>query len=264
MKSLIICCNYNEEKTGNLERTLKALQENKLENTLIGIIDNGSKDKSNLLINEYVQNKTIDGFISSSKNLGKPKAMNALFKYMLGAYKFYNDDICIHIDSDIMMYNNFIKESEHVFLTYKDCYLFFSLGSSKLNEIEYDNGHFFKPDELIKVNEIYGKIQRGPGIQGALWSMPLNSFMKVKLYRENNGKNGTSAIYGGDDGFLVYDLFNLDKNKFAYTNLNLYHYHPPVLDLAYKEWKAEQNNYAGAITKTSEINEKLATKGFYD
>ena len=28
--------------------------------------------------------------------------------------------------------------------------------------------------------------------------------------------------------------------------------------------KAEQNNYAGVITKTSEINEKLATKGFYD
>jgi hypothetical protein len=114
------------------------------------------------------------------------------------------------------------------------------------------------------IDEKYGRINRGPGIQGALWSMPISTFMKVNLYRENNGKDGKSAIYGGDDGFLVYDLFNLNPNKFAYTNLNLYHYHPPVLDLEYKEWKTQQNMYAGAVTKTSEINKHLAEKGFYD
>jgi glycosyltransferase involved in cell wall biosynthesis len=264
MKSLILCCNYNEEKTGNLERCLKAFQENKLENTLIGIIDNNSKDKSVELINEYVKNKTIDGFISSSINLGKPKALNALFKYMMGAYKFYKNDICIHVDSDIKMYDNFIKTSEQVFQKFNDCYLFFSFGSSKLDEFEYDNGHYFKLNDLEKVDDNFGRIQRGPGIQGAIWSMPISSFMNVNLYRENNGKNGNSAIYGGDDGFLVYDLFNKNPNKFAYADLNLYHYHPPVLDLAYKEWKNEQNSYAGLITKTPEANEKLAIKGFYD
>ena len=106
MKSIILCCNYNEEKTGNLERCLKSLQQNKLENTIIGIIDNGSKDNSINLISDYVKNKTVDVCIQSLKNLGKPKALNSLFKYMLGAYEIRKDDLCIHLDSDIKIYNN--------------------------------------------------------------------------------------------------------------------------------------------------------------
>lgn len=55
------------------------------------------------------------------------------------------------------------------------------------------------------------------------------------------GKNKGSAIYGADDGFLVYDLFNKFNDKFAYIHKTKYHFHPPVQDLDYKKWKDEQN-----------------------
>lgn len=127
-----------KRKLGNLERCLKALKKNKLENTIIGIIDNASKDKSVKLIEKYVKNKTVDVFIQSGTNLGKPKALNALFKYMLRAYTIMESDICIHLDSDIKIYDNFILEAENCFKAFNDdCYLFVSKGSSE--ELEYKN-----------------------------------------------------------------------------------------------------------------------------
>jgi glycosyltransferase involved in cell wall biosynthesis len=264
MKSIILCCNYNEERTGNLLRSLKALEKNKLSNTIIGIIDNGSKDNSSLLINEFVKNGTIDCFISSKQNLGKPKALNSLFKYMLGAYDIMKDDICIHVDSDIKIYDNFIKESEKCFSLFNDCYLFFSRGSSNEHEIIYDHGHIINDSEYINVDDNFLKVNKGPGIQGALWSMKVISFIDVNLYRENRGKNGKSAIYGGDDGFLIYDLFCKNTNKYAYVHKTKYHFHPSNLDEEYQKWKVQQCLLTGKINQTPEDNELLAEKGFYD
>lgn len=264
MKSIILCCNYNEEKTGNLERCLKSLQQNRLENTIIGIIDNGSKDNSINLISDYVKNKTVDVCIQSLKNLGKPKALNSLFKYMLGAYEIRKDDLCIHLDSDIKIYNNFIKESENCFEKFNDCYLFISKGSNIEEKFNYDNGHWIDKNKIINVNEDFQKIPGQLGIQGCVWTLKCCSFLEVNLYRENRGKNGKSAIYGGDDGFLAYDLLMKNKEKFIYMHKNKFHFHPPVLDKEYKKWKDEQNILTGKLNRTDDDFKNLAEKGFYD
>lgn len=264
MKSIIICCNYNEGRTGNLKRCLESLKQNKLENTIITIIDNGSKDNSIEIIDEYLKNKTVDIFIANSKNLGKPKALNSLFKYMLITCGIEYNDICIHLDSDIKIYDNFIEESEKCFSKFNDCYIFFSKGSSSINEYVNDHGHFFTENELINVNDELQKIYKGPGIQGCCWSMKVKSFLEVNMYRENRGKNGNSAVYGADDGFLIYDLFVKNRDKYAYVHKTKFHYHPPVLDEEYKKWKETQNNLTGKINQTAEDNDLLAEKGFYD
>jgi glycosyltransferase involved in cell wall biosynthesis len=264
MKSIILCCNYNEGKTGNLERCLNALKRNKLNDTFIALIDNASKDNSLEIINKFVKDKTIDVFIANSKNLGKPKALNLLFKYSLLSGLFSYNDLCIHLDSDIKIYDNFIQSAQDCFSKFNDCYIFFSKGSSLENEYLNDKGHFIKDNEYINVDENFQKIFKGPGIQGCCWAMKIHSFLEVNLYRENRGKDGKSAIYGGDDGFLIYDLFVKNQDKFAYVHKNKYHYHPPVLDEEYKKWKNTQNLLTGKINQTSKDNELLAEKGFYD
>jgi glycosyltransferase involved in cell wall biosynthesis len=264
MKSIILCCNYNEGRTGNLIRSLDTLKKNKLDNTIIGIIDNGSKDNSAQIINEFVKNGTVDCFIHNKKNLGKPKALNLLFKYIINVYELTRDDICIHIDSDIKIYDNFIKDCENCFNSFNDCYLYFSRGSSNEHEIIYDHTHAIDDSEYIDVDDNYLKVHRGPGIAGGLWGMKVSSFIDVNLYRENRGKNGKSAIYGGDDGFLIYDLFCKNANKFAYVHKTKYHFHPGNTDEEYQKWKVQQSLLTGKINQTAEDNVLLAEKGFYD
>lgn len=264
MKTIILCCNYNEGKTGNLKRCLETLKRNKLENTIIGLIDNASKDNSLEIINEYIKDKTIDVFIANAKNMGKAKALNSLFKYILITYPIEYEDICLHIDSDIKMHDNFISDSEKCFTKFDDCYLFFTKSSSVENEFVDKHIHMIQDEEYIDVDDEFQKVHRGPGIAGCIWSMKVKSFLEVNMYRENAGKNNNSAIYGGDDGYLVYDLFLKNINKFAYVHKTQYHYHPPCQDEEYQKWKVEQNIIIGKFIKSKDENDFIADKGFYD
>ena len=78
MKTIIICCNYFEGKTGNLEETLKCLQKNKLSNTYISVVDNNSKDNSLEILKKYKDLNVIDYAIVTDRNVGKAKALNIL------------------------------------------------------------------------------------------------------------------------------------------------------------------------------------------
>ena len=137
MKTIILICNYNEERTKNLKNTLQAVKNNKLENTLIGIIDNASKDKSKELITQYAQ--LFDVIIFNKKNIGKAKALNKLLQYFIATYQInINEDIIISLDSDIIMCKDFIKISEQVFSTYPECILFTTYGKSCITNNNID------------------------------------------------------------------------------------------------------------------------------
>lgn len=269
MKTIIICCNYNEGRTGNLERCLTYLQQAKLPNTIVGIIDNASKDNSKDIIDKYKANNVIDYVLMAPKNFGKAKGLNMLFKQLLTLYDISSQDLVLHIDSDIAMYKNYIKDAEYCFKTYPNCQLFISNGSSILNEFKKDNLHIFDYNKLQNTpDNNYQFMPMCPGICGCIWTMKVWSFCYVNYYRENLGKNGTSAIYGGDDGLLNLDLLQLFKYTPAsvYLNPNEYHYHPKTNDIKYQEWKNTQNALIAAKLFNNDQNadDELAGKGFFD
>lgn len=163
MKTIILICNYNEERTKNLKNTLQAVKNNKLENTLIGIIDNASKDKSKELITQYAQ--LFDVIIFNKKNIGKAKALNKLLQYFIATYQInINEDIIISLDSDIIMCKDFIKISEQVFATYPECILFTTYGKSCITDNNIDNCHAILPIALTKINNNLSKINKFMGV----------------------------------------------------------------------------------------------------
>jgi hypothetical protein len=99
--------------------------------------------------------------------------------------------------------------------------------------------------------------------------MTAGSFCCVNFYRENLGKNGKPAIYGGDDGFLNYDLLCLYQNQSIYLNPHKVHYHPQCENQEYANWKIQQNSLIskklfGNNINLNEINELQADVGFFD
>lgn len=272
MKTIIISCNYNEGKSGKLEKCLLNLAKNKLSNTIICVIDNASKDNSKDIIKKFVDNNTIDLAIVLDKNIGKAKALNTLFRTALNRFKIESDDLVLHLDSDVSMYSNFIEEGEYCFLNYNSCELFISLGSTDPNNFKFDNYHQFDLNATYNCqNSEYSYMPLCPNICGYIWTMKVSSFINVNLYRENLGKNGMSAIYGGDDGLLLYDLLiyfyrRLQKQVYVYMNKNKFHWHTNSDDQAYIEWKQKQNKYIQQriFNNDKTANDLLSDKGFYD
>ena len=75
------------------------------------------------------------------------------------------------------------------------------------NNFNFDNYHQFDLNTTYNCqNSEYSYMPLCPNICGYISTMKVSSFINVNLYRENLGKNGMSAIYGGDDGLLLYDL----------------------------------------------------------
>ena len=70
MRTFIICCNYNEERTGSLAGCLASVGKNKLADTYFAVADNGSKDGSAELLKANYQNGTINLLMLSPNNLG--------------------------------------------------------------------------------------------------------------------------------------------------------------------------------------------------
>ena len=261
MKSIVISCNYNEEKTGNLEDCLKHLQETKLNNTIIGMIDNNSKDNSVSLIKKYKDNKTIDLAFQLPQNIGKARALNILFKQLLLHYDISSQDLVIHLDSDISLPKEYIKDSEHVFNTFNDCILYLTLSSKDKNTFIYNNGHQFDLN-LFKMTDKppYKSMPICTGINGGILSMKCSVFHFVNYYNEYFRIDGKPTIYGGDDAYLILQLSRYFKNYKVYINSNLFHYHPEPIDIEY--WKIDQVKklQIQGINGTTQLD----NKGYYD
>ena len=106
MRTFIICCNYNEERTGSLAGCLASVGQNKLADTYFAVADNGSKDGSAELLKANYRNGTVNMLMLSPKNLGKPKILNMLLAEILKRETIAPDDLIMSLDSDITLGGN--------------------------------------------------------------------------------------------------------------------------------------------------------------
>lgn len=262
MKSVIISCNYNEEQTGSLESCLQHLQQTKLDNTIIGIIDNNSKDNSISLIKKYTDNKTIDFALKLPQNIGKARALNFLFKQLLIKYDISSQDLVTHLDSDISLPKEYVKDSEYVFNTFDDCCLYLTLSSRDPDKFVYNYGHMFDIN-LFNITDKppYKNMPICLGINGGIITMKCYEFHAMNYYNELCRRDGKPTIFGGDDAHIINMLYKLFHNYKVYINGDIFHYHPDTKDPEYFKWKL---NYAQNLTKQYNNNIQLEDKGFYD
>jgi len=264
MKTIIIVCNYNEEQTGNLKNCLLSLSKNKTKDTIIGVIDNSSIDNSVSLLNSYVISGVIDYCILSSRNLGKAKALNNLFKFIMMSESVTPGDLVIHLDSDICLYNNCVTRSNKLFTDYADLLLYSTELSYDCNNFVESTYHTFSRKTATKINidnNQYLKLSDTQGICGCFLCMKIEYFMNVNLYNENLGYNNNTAIYGGDDAVLLLKLHQKYLNKFILIDESNWCYHPKTLDEKYQQWKIDTNSL---MCKYGFGNNKLPNIGFYD
>ena len=230
---------------------------------MFGIVDNNSKDNSLSLIKKYKENNTIDIALKLPQNIGKARALNFLFKQLLKFYDISSQDLVTHLDSDISLPKEYIKDSEYVFNTFNDCCLYLTLSSKDPNKFIYNNGHMFNIN-LFNITDKppYKSMPICKGINGGIISMKCYAFHMMNYYYENCRKDGKPTIYGGDDAYVIAMLNNLFSTYKVYINSNLFHYHPDTIDKEYLKWKVE---YAQNLEKRYFNNNiQLIDKGFYD
>lgn len=269
MKKIIVCCNYNEEKTGNLKNCLYSLCNIKDKDSIIGIIDNNSIDNSKSLISEYMSLGLIDYCIFAKENLGKAKALNSLFLSILNSQKLINpidkNDVIIHLDSDISLHQNFLNDAEY-FLSSGSNVLYTSELSLTPNKFTSSTYHTFnRSSHVLKVTydnrEFLTYYKNTHGICGCSIAMRVGDFLRVGMYDLHLGKNKTSAIYGGDDAVLLLKLNHEFPHLNTIISVSDWNVHPETKDKAYQDWKIMVNN---TMAKGGFGNSMIPDKGFYD
>ena len=259
MRTFIICCNYNEERTGSLDGCLDSVRGAKLADTYFAVADNGSKDGSAELLKANYRSGTIDLLMLSPKNLGKPKMLNLLLAEILKRETIAPDDLIMSLDSDIKLGGNgeFFSHTQALCTAARGN---FSAMSVQLSE---NNNHWVDFSKLVPVEFNGDKVYFWPhsdGVAGPVIIAPYSTWSTIHGYRENCGKNGTSAIYGADDCMLFRDAYAYTGGKPIMISSKLISLHPETRDEAYQAWKDETNRIMAKCFGNSELPEK----GFYD
>ena len=269
MKKIIICCNYNEEKTNNLKDCLRSLAKIKDKDTIIGFIDNKSIDHSRDIISEYMSFGVIDYCIFAKENLGKAKALSSLFLSIINAQKLIDPirklDIVIHLDSDITLHKNFLIDAER-FLSSGSNILYTSELSLTKNKFTQSSYHTFnRTASIFEITEDNRKFltyyKNTKGICGCSIAMRVGDFLRVGMYDLHLGKNKTSAIYGGDDAVLLFKLNHEFPHLNTIISVSDWNVHPETKDKAYQDWKNMVNQ---TMAKGGFGNSMIPDKGFYD
>jgi len=102
-KIFFTICNYNAERNGTLESSIRRLKSVKDADTYIGVYDSGSKDKSGSLLSKYYKSGLVDFLMMSKRNMGKAYGMNRTFDLMSQMFNPAPDDILVNMDSDIQI-----------------------------------------------------------------------------------------------------------------------------------------------------------------
>ena len=255
MKIHIVMCNYNAQL--HLDNTIKSLIENINENVTLNIIDNNSQDRSIEIIDKYKDN--FYKIIKSPQNIGKAKGLNNLVKLMNECNPLHEDDLILSLDSDIsIVTENFFDKSFNIWkkLNNKSCCMVgFQQGNSLmkrkmsfLKSIDNSFEYFADPHGI------------GSGIAGGSIFIPYKYFKLINGYRENMGPNGNAAIYGGNDGWLMYDLA-VKTHLPVVVIKTLQVFHPFEEDQNYQKWKDQLHKehlmYGHSITQIPyEITDK--------
>ena len=260
MRTFIICCNYNEERTGNLAGCLNSVQNAKLADTYFAVADNGSKDGSAELLKANYQNGTINLLMLSPKNLGKPKILNMLLAEIVRRESIGPDDLIMSLDSDITLGGNgeFFSHAQALCTAARGNFSAMSVqfyGNNNHN-IDFDKTeHIDFKGDTVYIHRHWAYVA-GPVVITTyeLWNA-------VHGYRENCGKSSASSIYAGDDTTLFLDLFNHTGGKPVLISSMLLSHHPECMDPEYQKWK---NGTIDLMRVHGFGNSMLPEKGFYD
>lgn len=259
MKTFIISCNYNEGKTGNLEKHLISLKNNKLDNTIISIVDNNSKDNSKEIIKNFIDNKTLNFAFLQKENKGKAVAFDELVSFLETKYKIEDDDLIIHMDSDIeLLTNDWLKRVIEICNTYKyqfGCMAFpcfdFTISNNKNNY--WPNGIHPYKQELLNDDSVY--FLNSKDIPGYTLAIP------YKIQKSINGYE-TKFKYGADDACLILKINKGLKLPIIVSNKTVVN-HPECKDKEYQKYKINAINDIN-VNKWDLNKCHIANKGFYD
>lgn len=245
-------CNYNAGKF--LHNTFDALRKCDRKNTAIRLIDNASIDFSELLIAKEIDEMcTTDPVLTTANfkrnNIGKSKAINEEVKKFSDCTIINKSDLIFSMDSDLQILNpNFFTEVERIWNLVHNrvsCLVCWQEGNSlyKREICFYDSGKGF--------NYFVPKEGYGHGIAGGGIITNKENWDLVGGYRENCG------LFGGDDGFLMLDLYNkTNKPICVIKELNVFH--PFNDDIKYRAWKDK------CLTQQVQLGKCIEEKGFYD
>lgn len=256
MKTIIISCNYFAKSENRLKNCLESLKMIKLPNTIILMGDNNSTDGSVELIQEYVDNGTVDVFYKSPKNIGKAKMLNLLYYIAKTKIGVEPNDVLMHIDSDITV------KTEN-YLSIVEDYYEKILNKEIVNAIIPYQNDLKEQWFLFDVNKIQAKNEFGHivkttnnyHIAGGCFSTLCKYHEMIGGYTFKQGVNGY-PIYGGDDAFYMLYLNNIVKGNFK-TITSLKVSHIPESDKEFRKWKRTANwNIAHGV--------QCNAKGFFD
>lgn len=270
-----IICNYFEERTGNLNETLLALQRNKenlgdeRDRFKVSIFDNGSTDRSEELIKKFVDLKVVDYAIRSAVNLGKARALNELFVCVKKKWVVEDDDIILHLDSDIRLSDTFIKDLLELYDSYNDMSLVFPTFTSNSDEILKNSFKFpLEKEESFEFNGNKVYKTKSTQIIGCCMAVKAKDHKAIDGYRELQGKDGL-PLYGADDAVFILDISRLHPDQWFYIYTKLSAYHPMTEDIDYRNSKIQDckkfNLYFSRVGIPDKINDKIkGGTGFYD
>lgn len=204
----------------------------------IYLYDNASDTETIQTIRKF---KSILYYIEyGNVNIGKAKALNRFIEFIS------DDDYVISLDGDLILHKpdmDFFHKLTEKFKDTPEC-------SIAVTQQETNSKH------LIEMNwdsrGVYIDNRKGFGIAGGCLITTGSNFKAVGGYRTNRG------IFGGNDGYLLYDISSIDPSKGVGVFRDFAVIHPSDEDMGYKEWKDK------AQEQQIKHNRCLEYKGYYD
>ncbi len=237
MKYSIIIPVYNVEKY--LKRCLDSLVGQSYENIEIIAVDDGSKDNSLNILQEY-EKKYKNIIVVSQKNQGS-------FMARTNGIKIATGDYCLFVDSDDWINNDTIEKINRYITEYKNVDIIkfrFVYEPSKKIQTEYSkNNHILSEEEK---KEIYRDL-----LLTTKYNNLCNEVFKRKLYSVDNLILDRRISYG-EDLLVNLNIFYRAK-KIVLINDPLYHY---LLNDDSITHKVTPDNIARNITDNIAVNKE--------
>jgi glycosyltransferase involved in cell wall biosynthesis len=188
---------YNSENF--ITKTLDSLKNQTYKNLEIILVNDGSIDNSEEVINDYIKNNpTMNIMYKRIENSGPSTARNEGFKMVTGEY------VCFLDSDDFYEYNLFEKLSQ-LGNDFDICYF----GWKEIDE----SGNI-----IFKYNDTFKYIDYNDGISAfkdkfnhVMWLCNCNEIYSVKMLRDNN-INYLEGVFSGEDSNFIYKAI-LSSNK---------------------------------------------------
>lgn len=220
---------YNVEKY--LRECLDSVINQTYRNLQIVIVDDGSKDSTGEICNEYAsKDNRIEVYHIS--NGGVANARNVLLSKIKGDYfLFVDSDDWIEADTvDVLVHKMLTHDVDLVgFKSVKSDYY---SNACKVAEVE----DFYVKDKFIEEFIKHNKIN------GALW----NKFFKYSLVKGNRFRKEISY---GEDALFCWQLIQ-DINKVLITNIPKYHHRLHDASISKRKWTPEGNGSGKIVWDT--------------